>query len=229
MMQRAVSPSQLITRLLLYYAAFMGIVVYLLVTDSYLLDYLPFGGINAIDGATIEITETSVRVPRELFEAGKPPAEMTSDAILSMILFLATTLVTTTLVMLPVTWTYKATRFDSGPSKVFVQTLLLLPICATTVVLLIQDSLPLAFGLAALVAAVRFRVNLPETIDGIFIFAAICVGLAGGIGYMGVALIMTMVFTLTSTLLWVLDYGRNPIDEARRKVAAAKLAKKLDD
>jgi uncharacterized membrane protein YhiD involved in acid resistance len=91
---------------------------------------------------------------------------------------------------------------------------------------LIQDSLALAFGLAALVAAVRFRVALPETIDGIYIFAAICVGLAGGIGYMGVAIVMTLVFTLTSAILWQLDYGRNPIDDARQDAKAAKLAAK---
>lgn len=228
-MQHAVTPLQLIARLLLFYGTFVAVVVLLLVTDSGFLQYLPFGGLDAIKGPPVEITETSLRVPRELLEVRRPQGELTSDEILSMIVFLATTLVTTILVMLPVTWTYTATRFDSGPSKVFVRTLLLLPICATTVVLLIQDSLPLAFGLAALVAAVRFRVNLPETIDGIFIFAAICVGLAGGIGYMGVALIMTMIFTLTNAVLWQIDYGRNPVDEARRKAAAAKLAKKLGD
>ena len=45
-----------------------------------------------------------------------------------LILFLVTTLLTTILVMLPVTWTYSATRFEAGPSKVFVRTLILLPI-----------------------------------------------------------------------------------------------------
>ena len=71
--------------------------------------------------------------------------------------------------MLPITWTYSATKFDVGPAKNFVRALLVLPICASTVVLLIQDSLALAFGLAALVAAVRFRVSLSDTIDGIYI------------------------------------------------------------
>jgi hypothetical protein len=126
--------------------------------------------------------------------------------------------------MLPITWTYSATRFEAGPSKVFVRTLLLMPICATTVVLLIQDSLALAFGLAALVAAVRFRVALPDTIDGVYIFAAICVGLAGGIGYMGVALVMAMVFTVTNAVMWMINYGQNPIDDARQAAKAAKLA-----
>jgi hypothetical protein len=129
--------------------------------------------------------------------------------------------------MIPIAWTYTATSFDSGPSKVFVRALIVLPICATTVVLLIQDSLALAFGLAALVAAVRFRVALAEAIDGIYIFAAICVGLAAGIGYLGVAAIMAMFFCLINAVLWQMDYGRNPVDDARQLAKQAKLNKPI--
>ena len=92
---------------------------------------------------------------------------------------------------------------------------MVLPICATTVVLLIQDSLALAFGLAALVAAVRFRVSLDDAMDGIFIFAAICVGLAAGVGYLGVALMMSVFFCFANTIMWAADYGKNPVDQAR--------------
>jgi len=54
--------------------------------------------------------------------------------------------------------------------------------------------LALAFGLAVLVAAVRFRVSLDDAMDGTFIFAAVCVGLAAGIRYLGVAAIMAAFF-----------------------------------
>ena len=144
-----------------------------------------------------------------------------------MLIFLVSTLTVTLLVMLPITWTYSATNFDIGPSKSFVRALLILPICATTVVLLIQDSLALAFGLAALVAAVRFRVALNEAIDGIYIFAAICVGLAAGIGFLGVAAIMAAFFCLTNAVLWQIDYGSNPIDEARKLKKKAKLEQRV--
>jgi len=127
--------------------------------------------------------------------------------------------------MLPVAWTYKAINYESGFRKTFVRSLLVLPLCATTIVLLIQDSLALAFGLAALVAAVRFRVALDEAMDGIFIFAAICVGLAAGIGYLGIALVMSVFFCFTNIVMWAIDYGRNPVDEARR---VRKLAKQRD-
>lgn len=223
-MVQNITPRKLILRLTAYYSVVLTVVIVLLTIDGNALHYLPFGGTDALESEPFEITETSVRMSRESLEGVARPR--TPESLGGMFLFLVTTLLTTIVVMLPVTWTYSATRFEAGPSKVFVRTLILLPICATTVVLLIQDSLALAFGLAALVAAVRFRVALPDTIDGIYIFTAICVGLAGGIGFMGVALVMTLVFTLTGAVLWAIDYGRNPIDDVRQEAAAAKLAAK---
>jgi hypothetical protein len=143
-------------------------------------------------------------------------------AVQIALLFLVGHLTGTILAMIPVAWTYKAINYESGFRKSFVRALMLMPLCATTIVLLIQDSLALAFGLAALVAAVRFRVALDEAMDGIFIFAAVCVGLAAGIGYLGIALVMSVFFCFANILMWAIDYGRNPVDEARR---ARKLAK----
>ena len=53
--------------------------------------------------------------------------------------------------------------------------------------------------------------------------------LAAGVGYMGVGLMMTLIFSLTNAILWQIDYGRNPIDDARQDAAAAKLSRKLRD
>ncbi|MFK8041788.1 DUF4956 domain-containing protein [Congregibacter sp.] len=222
-----ITPGQLITRLVVYYAILLSVIAALLLANSETLLYMPFSGNDAHDRKDFEVTETSVRLPRELLDTSTASGSITPEVFFTSILFLTSTLITTILVMIPVTWTYTATRFDAGPSKAFVRALILLPIAATAVVLLIQNSLALAFGLAALVAAVRFRVSLPEAIDGIYIFVAICVGLAAGVGFMGVALVMTLIFTLTNAVLWLIDYGRNPIDDARHDAAAAKLAKRL--
>ena len=56
--------------------------------------------------------------------------------------------------------------------------------------------------------------------DGIFIFAAICVGRAAGIGYLGVAVIMGAFFCFGNLILWGMDYGQNPLDEAKQKKSA---------
>jgi hypothetical protein len=81
--------------------------------------------------------------------------------------------------------------------------------------MLIQNNLTLAFGLAAMVAAVRFRVSLGEAIDGIYIFSSICIGLAAGIGHLGIAAVMALFFCFTNVPLWIFDFGQNPIDNSR--------------
>ena len=69
----------------------------------------------------------------------------------------------------------------------------------------------------------RFRVALQETIDGIYIFASICVGLAAGIGFLGIAAIMAVFFCFTNAVLWSIQFGQNPIDNARVARKHAKL------
>ncbi len=66
--------------------------------------------------------------------------------------------------------------------------------------------------------------SLDEAIDGIYIFAAICVGLAAGIGFLGIAAGMTVFFCFTNVLLWRLDFGENPIEQLKRERKRAKLA-----
>ena len=188
--------------------------------------YLPLGGTNALSG--LDTTEM-----RKISPTASPEQDPTQDTYIfeveiadnvgRVILFLIGHLSGTILVMIPITWTYRAINYDVGFSKTFVRALIVLPICATTTVLLIQDSLALAFGLAALVAAVRFRVSLNEAMDGIFIFAAVCVGLAAGIGYLGVAAMMGAFFCFSNLILWKMDYGQNPMDDARQRKKRAKL------
>lgn len=219
-----ISPQTLIFRLVLYFAALIGLMSVLVILHSGALRYLPFGGTSPIEASPeIEITESRLSLAKGEVSPDGHARAATAEAIRNVILLMFGTLAGTILIMLPITWTYSATRFDAGPSKNFVRALMVLPICATTVVLLIQDSLALAFGLAAMVAAVRFRVALSEAIDGIYIFAAICVGLAAGIGFLGVAAIMALFFCLTCAALWHFDYGRNPVDDARRAARKAKL------
>jgi hypothetical protein len=220
------SPARLAWQLAAYFAVFIGLISILLQMRPDVLQYLPLGGTNALSGLdTIEISETSLTT--------SPEQDQTQDATIfevevadnigRIILFLVGHLSGTILVMIPISWTYRAINYDVGFSKTFLRALIVLPICATTTVLLIQDSLALAFGLAALVAAVRFRVALNEAMDGIFIFAAICVGLAAGIGYLGVAAMMGAFFCFSNLILWKMDYGQNPLDDARRRKKRAKL------
>lgn len=220
------SPGRLALQLAIYFALLLVGMIVLLQVRPELLQYLPLGGTNALSG--IEITELPAALSDD--EMRRQPGQMmldsdeeAADVVARIALFVIGHLTGTVILMMPITWTYRAMNFEAGFNKAFVRSLIVLPICATTIVLLIQDSLALAFGLAALVAAVRFRVTLDDAMDGIFIFAAICVGLAAGIGYLGVAFIMSIFFCFGNLTLWMLDYGRNPLDDMKRKRKRDKL------
>jgi hypothetical protein len=73
----------------------------------------------------------------------------------------------------------------------------------------VKDSLPLAFGLAAIVAAVRFRTSLDDSKDAVYVFLATGVGLAAAVD-LPVAAVVSVLFNGTILVLWQTDFGRTP-------------------
>lgn len=110
-------------------------------------------------------------------------------------------------VMIPVTWIYMLTRAVRGYDESVVHTLLILPIAVTGIVMIVQNSLALAFSLAGIVAAVRFRTTLEDTKDAVYVFLAIGVGLACGVQALGLALVLSLVFNLVNLALWRTRFG----------------------
>ena len=84
------------------------------------------------------------------------------------------------MLMLPVTWVYMAARPIPGHNQNVVQTLIILPLVVAGIVFVIQNSLALAFSLAGVVGAVRFRTTMRDSRDLVYIFLSIVVGFAAG-------------------------------------------------
>jgi hypothetical protein len=91
-----------------------------------------------------------------------------------------------------------------------VQTLIILPIVVAGVVLLVKNSIALAFSLGGIVAAVSFRNTLRDTKDAVYIFLAIAVGLAAGVQVMSAAAMMSFIFNVVILIFWYTDFGRAP-------------------
>ena len=214
-MKQQVSAQRLLLQLMAYFLLLFGSVVWVGTSKPDLLSFMPLGGMNALQVAGIEVAKPTGTSKFSLQSDAPNNSQPTARQIGKIVVFLALSLGGTLFVMLPITWTYAATRRETGFRKNFVRALMVLPICATTIVMLIQNNLALAFGLAAMVAAVRFRVSLSEAIDGIYIFSSICIGLAAGIGHLGIAAVMALFFCFTNVLMWHLDFGQNPIDNRR--------------
>lgn len=111
------------------------------------------------------------------------------------------------LLMVPVTWVYMGTRRRRGLDQSMVESLLVLPIAVAGVVVIVQDSLALAFSLAGIFAGIQFRSKLKYYADAHFLFASIGVGLAAGIGALHIATVMSVVFNYTAYVIWRLNYG----------------------
>jgi hypothetical protein len=105
-------------------------------------------------------------------------------------------------VMVPVTWVYLLTRGDRESDDSVVHSLLILPVVVTGILMVVKSSVALAFSLAGIVAAVRFRTTLDDTKDAVYIFLAIGVGLASGIQALGIAVALSVVFNVVVLTLW---------------------------
>jgi ABC-type tungstate transport system substrate-binding protein len=111
--------------------------------------------------------------------------------------------------MVPISWVYFITTRDSRINRSFAQTMLILPIIVAAIANIVQNSIPLAFSLAGIVAAVRFRFTLTDPSHTLYIFAAITIGLGAGIAAVGVSLLISIAFVYLTLVLWRLDYGRD--------------------
>ncbi len=111
------------------------------------------------------------------------------------------------LLVLPLAFVYVRTRTRIKFDHSLVQTVIVLPIVVTAILVVVRDSLALAFSLAGIVAAVRFRNNLKESGDAVYIFGSIGIGFASGIHAISVAAVLSIVFVVVELALWKFDFS----------------------
>lgn len=91
----------------------------------------------------------------------------------SGIVWLIVAILGAVILMIPVSWVYMAIRNQSKIDQSLLETIIILPIAVTGIVLIVHNSLALAFSLTGVVAGVRFRNTLKNTADSVFIFMAV--------------------------------------------------------
>ena len=103
--------------------------------------------------------------------------------------------------------------FRSHYSKGFVMTLVMLPAVVQVVILLVNGNLGVGVAVAGTFSLVRFR-SVPGTAREITsIFLAMAVGLAAGMGYLGIAVLLVVVLGAVSMILTITSFG----DQRNRK------------
>ena len=190
---------RLFVRVLAYYLALLLGLVGVLFFFPNLEPYLPVGGLDRFSSApTIDEVVSTYR------EVVGSEAVFRGVYRLMEAVLMSISIGLTILIMIPVTWVFRATNLDRKKDRTVLETLMVLPVIITAIVLIIQNSIALAFGLAGIVAGVQYRNRLAFPVNAAYLFAAIAVGLASGIEAVGIGLIMAMWFCLTLITLRIM-------------------------
>jgi hypothetical protein len=132
---------------------------------------------------------------------GDLTASLPSLATLAFHLLLAFVLAT------PLAWIYARTHHGTSYSRSFVQSLVILPLIVTVVMLAIGDSLARAFGLFGALALIRFRTPIKDTRDTIFLFLSVAIGITVGVQNTQLAVVGTGFTLLVAVYLAAIGFG----------------------
>jgi hypothetical protein len=180
------------------YYAIVAVAIWLLLTLlPGLRDYIPVGGVEQI------ITQPDGTPGLEGNEI--PQADVRGFG--ESLVWLSVGIIGALLTALPVAWVYMGIRTEEEYDQSLISTVIILPLVVTSIVIVVQNSLALAFALAGIAGAVRFRNTLKSSGDALFVLVSVGIGLASGIGAVELAIVMTIAFNYCFLLLWWTEFG----------------------
>ena len=189
---------QLFIKLTAYYAAMAVIIFAALSIFPALRDYLPVGGVEAL------ISQPDAN---PLEGSARAATAQQVGTFGESLFWLGMAIIGALLTALPVSWVYMGIRTGEEYDQSLISTILILPVVVTGIVIIVQNSLALAFALAGIAGAVRFKNSLKSSGDALFILISVGTGLAAGIGAVELAIVMGIGFNYAFLMLWATEYG----------------------
>lgn len=111
----------------------------------------------------------------------------------------------------------KTQRKDGGDTSLAIS-LIMVPVVVAAIVLLVGNSIVSAFTLAGAFSIIRYR-SLPVTPKDIsYVFMSLAIGLGCGIGFIGYALIFTLIFIAVMIVISATGFGSMRKREMQLKV-----------
>ncbi len=104
-----------------------------------------------------------------------------------------------------ISYFYKKTYNGPGYLNSFANALILLSLITAVVIMIIGNNLARAFGLVGAMSIIRFRTAVKETHDIVYIFFALTIGMAAGVGYHSLAIVGTIFVGLVSYVISKMD------------------------
>ena len=96
---------------------------------------------------------------------------------------------------------YRKTYRGTSYSQDYVQTLIIIGVVTTILIMVVSGNGAIAFGMFAAFSVIRFRRNLGQSRDLAFVFFAMAIGMVVGARFYGMALIIT---AIVGTAIYVL-------------------------
>lgn len=106
-----------------------------------------------------------------------------------------------------IAWIYARTHHGLSYSAGFTRSLVLITLGASLLMAVISGSLATAFGLLGALAIVRFRNVLKDTMDTVFIFFSLVLGMAAGTGRLGLAVLAGVIVVFAVLWTHAADFG----------------------
>jgi hypothetical protein len=188
--------TRLIAQLTIYYLLIIGVMWWVLQSSPDLRHYLPIGGAeHLITGGSKSSSLQAAAAASQVRSLGESLGWM----------FVA--IVGALITALPVSWVYMSTRTSEEYDQSLISSILILPVVVTSIVIVVQGSLALAFALGGIAGAVRFKNSLKSSGDALYILLSVGIGLASGIGAVELAFVMSLAFNICFVTLWITEYG----------------------
>ena len=195
-MRRSASLLIPLTIILFYYAFWVALVIFALRRYPGLAEYLPIGGVDDLAASNQDTWEPVYTSVERSLLAPTSPIRLLLASVGALV------------VTVPISWTYFITSRARRIDQSFLQTIIVLPVVVTGIAMIVVNSIALAFSLAGVVAAVRFRFSLNQPSDAMYIFVAIGIGLGAGIGAVSIAAVISFTFVMATLIIWKLEYGK---------------------
>ncbi|TFE03975.1 DUF4956 domain-containing protein [Jeotgalibacillus salarius] len=113
---------------------------------------------------------------------------------------------------------YKHTHTGARYSQSFVQTIIIMGITVSVVMIVIGNNVAVAFGLVGAFSIIRFRSAMSDPKDIAFIFFGMAAGISCGLGFYLLAILFTFSLSVIILILYYTDFGKSSTSRKRLSI-----------
>jgi len=107
---------------------------------------------------------------------------------------------------------YRKSYHGAGQPVTFINSIVILAMITAVVIMVIGNNLARAFGLVGAMSIIRFRTAVKETQDIVYIFFALAIGMAAGVGLHSIAITGTLFIGIIAFIM-----SKTKLSESRRE------------